>query len=89
MLPQFANHNIEPLNWLSYNPDLSPIAHLSFMTNYGTNFTFGYGRSRICPQLWTSYKLPMRKINALMNSMHIRMRHGVIGQNLKFLQFTS
>ena len=72
-----ANNNSVPLDWPPYSPDLSPIEHLwdeldrRVRRRQNTPNTLG--------QLWTALleeweNIPMRKINALVNSMQRRIR---------------
>ena len=72
-----ANNNIVPLDWPPYSPDLSPIEHLWDELDRHVR------RRRIIPdilgQLQTALleeweNIPMRKINALVNSMQMRIR---------------
>ena len=72
-----ANHNINPLDWPPYSPDLSPIEYL-----WGEMDRRVRGRRNAPATLdqlrvalleeWDN--IPMRRINALMNSMHRRIR---------------
>ena len=68
-----ANNNIVPLDWPPYSPDLSPIEHLwdeldrRVRRRRNTPNTLG--------QLLEEWEnIPMRKINALVNSMQRRIR---------------
>ena len=72
-----ANHNIQPLDWPAYSPDLSPIEHLwdeldrRVRRRQNTPTTLNQLRNALLEE-WNN--IPMRKINTLMNSMHRRIR---------------
>ena len=73
-----ANNNIVPLNWPPYSPDLSPIEHLwdeldrrRIRRRRNTPNTLGQLRTALLEE-WEN--IPMRKINALVNSMQRRIR---------------
>jgi transposase len=71
-----ANHNINPLGWPLYSPDLSPIEHLWEMDGrvrgrWNAPATLDQLRAALLEE-WDN--IPMRRINALMNSMHRRIR---------------
>ena len=72
-----ANNNIVPLDWPPYSPDLSPIEHLwdeldrRVRRRRNTPNTLGQLRTALLEE-WEN--IPMRKINALVNSMQRRIR---------------
>ena len=72
-----ANNNIVPLDWPPYSPDLSPIEHLwdeldrRVRRRRNTPNTLGQLLTAL-PEEWEN--IPMRKINALVNSMQRRIR---------------
>ena len=72
-----ANNNIVPLDWPQYSPDLSPIEHLwdeldrRRRIRRNTPSTLGQLRTALLEE-WEN--IPMRKINALVNSMQRRIR---------------
>ena len=72
-----ANNNIVPLDWPPYSPDLSPIERLwdeldrRMRRRRNTPNTFGQLRTALLEE-WEN--IPMRKINALVNSMQRRIR---------------
>jgi hypothetical protein len=72
-----ANHNINPLNWPPYSPDLSPIEHLWGETDRRVRghrnapATLDQLRAALLKE-WDN--IPMRRINALMNLMHRKIR---------------
>ena len=72
-----ANNNIVPLDWPPYSPDLSPIEHLwdeldrRVKRGRNTPNTLGQLRTALLEE-WEN--IPMRKINALVNSMQRRIR---------------
>jgi transposase len=72
-----ANHNINPLDWPPYSPDLSPIEHLwdemdrRVRGRRNAPATLDQLRAALLEE-WDN--IPMRRINALMNSMHRRIR---------------
>ena len=72
-----ANNNIVPLDWLPYSQDLSPIEHLwdeldrRVRRRRNTPSTLGQLRTALLEE-WEN--IPMRKINALVNSMLRRIR---------------
>ena len=75
-----ANNNIVPLDWPPYSPDLSPNEHLCDELDRRVRrrrtpppppHTLGQLRTALLEE-WEN--IPMRKINALVNSMHRRIR---------------
>ena len=72
-----ANNNIVPLDWPLYSPDLSPIEHLwdeldrRVRRRRDTPNTLGQLRTALLEE-WEN--IPMRTINALVNSMQRRIR---------------
>ena len=72
-----TNHNINPLDWPLYSPDLSPIEHLwnemdrRVRGHRNAPATLDQLRAALLEE-WEN--IPMRRINALMNSMHRRIR---------------
>ena len=72
-----ANNNIVPLDWPPYSPDLSPIEHLwdeldrRVRRRRNTPNTLGQLRTALLEE-WEN--IPMRKVNALVNSMQRRIR---------------
>ena len=72
-----ANNNIVPLDWPLYSPDLSPIEHLwdeldrRVRRRRNTPNTLGQLGTALLEE-WEN--IPMRKINALVNSMQRRIR---------------
>ena len=72
-----ANNNIVALDWPPYSPDLSPIEHLwdeldmRIRRRRNTPNTLGQLRTSLLEE-WEN--IPMRKINALVNSMQRRIR---------------
>ena len=72
-----ANNNIVPLDWPPYSPDLSPIEHLwdeldrRVRRRRNTPNTLGQLRTALLEE-WEN--VPMRKINALVNSIQRRIR---------------
>ena len=72
-----ANYNIVALDWPPYSPDLSPIEHLwdeldrRVRRHLNTPNTLGQLRTALLEE-WEN--IPMRKINALVNSMQRRIR---------------
>ena len=72
-----ANNNIVPLDWPPYSPDLSPIEHLwdemdrRVRGRRNTPSTLGQLRTVLLEE-WE--KIPVRKINALVNSIQRRIR---------------
>ena len=72
-----ANHGINPLDWPSYSPDLSPIEHLwdemyrRVRGRWNAPATLYQLRAALLED-WDY--IPMRRINALMNSMRRRIR---------------
>ena len=72
-----ANHNINPLDWPPYSPDLSPIEHLwdemyrRVRGRWNAPATLYQLRAALLEE-WDY--IPMRRINVLMNSMHRRIR---------------
>ena len=71
-----ANKNIVPLDWPPYSPDLSPIEHLwdeldRRVRCRNTPNTLGQLRTALLEE-WEN--IPMRKINAMVNSMPRRIR---------------
>ena len=72
-----ANNNIVPLDLPPYSPDLSPIEHLwdeldrRIRRRRNTSNTLGQLRTALLEE-WKN--IPMRKINALVNSMQNRIR---------------
>ena len=72
-----AKHNIVPLHWPPYSPDLSPIEHLwdeldrHVRRRWNTPNTLGQLRTALLEE-WEN--IPMRKINALVNSKQKRIR---------------
>ena len=72
-----ANNNIVPLDWPPYSPDMSPIEHLwdeldrRIRRRRNTPNTLGQLRTELLEE-WEN--IPMRKINALVNSMQRRIR---------------
>ena len=72
-----ANNNIVPLDWPPYSPDLSPIEHLwdeldrRVRRRRNTPNTLWQLRTALLEE-WEN--IPMRKINALVNSMQRRIR---------------
>ena len=72
-----ANHNINPLDWPPYSPDLPPIEHLwdemdrRVRGHRNVPATLDQLRAALLEE-WDN--IPMRRINALMNSMHRRIR---------------
>ena len=72
-----ANNNIVPLDWPPYNPDLSQIEHLwdeldrRVRRRRNTPNTLGQLRTALL-EGWEN--IPMRKINALVNSMQRSIR---------------
>ncbi len=72
-----TNHNINPLDWPPYSPDLSPIEHLwdemdrRVRGRRNALATLDQLRAALLEE-WDN--IPMRRINALMNSMHRRIR---------------
>ena len=76
-----ANHNIQPLDWPAYSPDLSPIEHLwdeldrRVRRRQNTPTTLNQLRNALLEE-WNN--IPMRKINTLMNSMHRRIRAATV-----------
>jgi transposase len=72
-----ANHSINPLDWPPYNPDLSPIEHLwdemdrRVRERRNSPATLDQLRVALLEE-WDN--IPMRRINALINSMHRRIR---------------
>ena len=75
-----ANHNISPLDWPSYSPDLSPIEHLWDEMDSGVRgrrnapATLDQLRAALLEE---RDNIPMRRINALMNS-HAQENQGII-----------
>jgi hypothetical protein len=72
-----ANHNINPHDWPPYSPDLSPIEHL--WDEMDRRVRGCRNAPATVDQLRTALleewdNIPMRRINALMNSMHRRIR---------------
>ena len=72
-----ANNNIQPIDWPPYSPDLSPIEHLwdelDRRVRRRQNIPVTLDQLRIALlEEWNN--VPMRRINALMNSMHRRIR---------------
>ena len=71
-----ANNNIVPLVWPPYSPDLSPIEHLwdkldrRVRRRRNNPNTLGQLRAALLEE-WEN--IPMRKINALVNSMQRRI----------------
>ena len=71
-----ANNNIVQLDWPPYSPDLSPIEHLwdeldrRVRRRRNTTNTLGQLRTALLEE-WEN--IPMRKINALVNSMQRRI----------------
>lgn len=72
-----ANNNVQPLDWPPYSPDLSPIEHLwdhldrQVRQRQPPPATRAQ-LTRALVEEWNN--IPMRKINALMNSMSSRIR---------------
>ena len=72
-----VNNNIVPLDWPPYNTDLSPFEHLwdeldrRVRRRRNTPNTLGQLRTALLEE-WEN--IPMRKINALVNSMQRRIR---------------
>ena len=72
-----ANNNIVPLDWPPYSPDLSPIEHLwdeldrRVRRRRNTPNTLRQLRTALLEE---RENIPMRKINALVNSMQRRIR---------------
>ena len=72
-----ANHSINPLDWPPYSPDLSPIEHLwdemdrRVRGSRNAPVTLDQFRAALLEE-WDN--IPMRRINALMNSMYRRIR---------------
>ena len=72
-----ANNNIVPLDWPPYSPDLSPIEHLwdeldrCVRRRRNTPNTLRQLRTALLEE-WEN--IPVRKINALVNSMQRRIR---------------
>jgi transposase len=72
-----ADHNINPLDWPPHSPDLSPIEHLwdemdrRVRGRRNAPATLDQIRAALLEE-WDN--IPMRRINALMNSMHWRIR---------------
>ena len=72
-----ANNNIVPLDWPPYSPDLSPIEHFwdeldrRVRRRRNTPNTLGQLRTALLEE-WEN--IPMRKINAQVNSMQRRIR---------------
>jgi len=72
-----ATHNIDPLDWPPYSPDLSPIEHLwdeldrRVRARQHVPATLDQLRTALLEE-WEN--IPIRRINALMNSMHKRIR---------------
>jgi transposase len=72
-----ANHNINPLDCPPYSPDVSPIEHLwdemdrRVRGRRNAPATLDQLRAALLEE-WDN--IPMRRINALMNSMHRRIR---------------
>ena len=75
-----TNHNISPLDWPSYSPDLSPIEHLWDEMDRGVRglrnapATLDQLRAALLEE---RDNIPMRRINALMNS-HAQENQGII-----------
>ena len=70
-----AKNNIVPLGWPPYSPDLSPIEHLwdelDRRVRRRRNTPNTLGQTALLEE-WEN--IPMRKINALVNSMQRRIR---------------
>ena len=72
-----ANNNVQPLDWPPYSPDLSPIEHLWDQLDRQVRQRQPPTATRA--QLTTAFveewnNIPVKRINALMNSMTRRIR---------------
>ena len=72
-----ANHNVQPLDWPPYSPDLSPIEHLWDQLDRRVRQrqpppTTRAQLARALEEEWNN--IPIRRINTLMNSMTRRIR---------------